>query len=299
MKDEYVEMSLEIDSAIQNVINVIPNPVILTTGKEVQSANTPFLDFFGVNSVEEFNSRFQCVADLFVSNNGFFTMDEIETKQTWSDYLWEKPERQRVVSLFNRNGDLQDFEITLKKIEFQPEYLIVFNNITSFIHEKNEYEFFAYHDHLTKIYNRQKFDELFLKAIENKKRYGDHLSVILIDIDYFKKVNDTYGHLVGDLVLVMLVTIVSEKLRINDIFARWGGEEFIILLPRTDRYGAFAKGVELHDLVQSYSDKQLPPITISLGVTELLPNDTMHSCLKRVDDALFKAKEKRNNVVVM
>lgn len=290
-------MKIEIDDTLKTVINAIPNPVILTDGKELQSANCAFLEFMDVSSPEEFNSLHICVAELFIKHNGFFSATEIETDERWTDYLFNRPERKRIVSLINRKGELRDFEITLKKIEKQSEYIIVFNDITTYVSEKNEYEYFAYHDHLTKIYNRQKFDELFLKALENKNRYGDHLSVILIDIDHFKRVNDTHGHLVGDLVLVLLATIVVENLRINDVFARWGGEEFIILLPRTDIDSAYRKAEELRQIIEAYADKKLPQITISLGVTEVTDTDNMNSCLQRVDKALFMAKEKRNDVV--
>ncbi|PHM16774.1 MAG: hypothetical protein CJD30_09970 [Sulfuricurvum sp. PD_MW2] len=290
-------MKIALDSTLKTVINSIPNPVILTNGKELQSANSAFLDFLGNNSTEEFNNTHKCVSDLFIEHQGFFSPSKIITDENWIDYLFYRPEIKRIVSLMNQNGELRDFEITLKKLEKQSEYIVVFNDITTYVSEKNEYEYFAYHDHLTKIYNRQKFDELFIKALENKKRYKDHLSIILLDIDHFKRVNDTYGHLVGDLVLVMLSTMIAQNLRINDVFARWGGEEFIILLPRTDIQSAFIKAHELREVIETYVDNSLPKITISLGVTEVTETDTMTSCLQRVDEALFMAKEKRNDVI--
>lgn len=289
-------MKMRINDTLKTVINAIPNPVILTNGKELQSANSAFLEFVGISSIEEFNTNHGCIAELFIKHNGFFSASEIETEENWIDYLFCRPERKRIISMINRSNGLRDFEISIKKIENQAEYIIVFNDITSFVSEKNEYEYFAYHDHLTKIYNRQKFDDLFLQALESKKRYGDDLSIILMDIDYFKIVNDMYGHLVGDLVLVMLTTIVAKNLRINDIFARWGGEEFIILLPRTDIESAYIKAEELRQVIETYLNKELPQITISLGVTEVNNADDMNSCLQRVDKALFMAKVKRNDV---
>lgn len=292
-------MKLIIDNTILSVINAIPNPVILTNGEELQSCNNAFLEFFAIGSVEEFNRAYACLDRLFIKHNGFFTHDAIDTSELWTDFLYDRPEKRRMVSLVNQSGELRDFEITLKKIENQAEYIIVFTDITSHISEKEEYKYFAYHDHLTKIYNRQKFDESFVREIENKMRYGDHLSVILIDIDHFKQVNDTYGHIVGDLVLIALVHILGQKLRINDILARWGGEEFIILLPRTDMDDAYAKALELRQSVESFSDKELPKITISAGVTEFTDTDTSDTCLRRVDEALFMAKEKRNAAVLI
>ncbi len=290
-------MKHNIDSQIFSVINIIPNPVIIMSENNLKGANKAFLDFFALSSIEEFHTIYGAVANLFIKNNGFFVLSDIKDGEYWTDYLFSKPEVSRIVSIKNINNDLIDFEITLKKIENESEYIVVFNDITTYIAKKNEYEYFAYHDHLTKIFNRQKFDELFLKEFENKKRYGDNLSVILIDLDHFKKVNDTYGHLTGDLVLIAIVGIIKNKLRINDVFARWGGEEFIILLPRTNINDAYSKAEELRKDIESYVDKELPPVTISAGVSELTNEDSIASCLKRVDTALYFAKVKRNDVV--
>lgn len=290
-------MKHSIDNQIFSVINAIPNPVIIMSKERLKGANKAFLDFFSISSIDEFNTLHGSIANLFVKNNGFFVLSDIKNGEYWTDYLFSRPDVSRIVSIKNTNGDLIDFEITLKKIEHKSEYIIVFNDITTYIAQKNEYEYFAYHDHLTKIFNRQKFDELLLKEFENKKRYGDNLSIILIDLDHFKKVNDTYGHLTGDLVLIAIVGIIRNKLRINDVFARWGGEEFIILLPRTNINDAYAKAEELRKDIESYIDKELPPVTISAGVSELTDKDDIASCLKRVDTALYLAKVKRNDVV--
>ncbi len=290
-------MKHEIEDKLFSVINAIPNPIIIISSDKLQSVNNAFLEFFNVKSIEEFNKNNGCIAKLFIQNNGFFTLSDVKDNSYWSDYLFFHTEINRVVSLQNQNNQIFDFELTLKKIENESEYIIVFNDITQFIAQKNEYKYFAYHDHLTKIYNRQRFDELFLKEVENRKRYKDHLSLLLIDIDHFKKVNDTYGHHIGDLTLIALTKLISKNLRINDIFARWGGEEFIILLPRTDVDAAYIKAQEIRSLVESHVDKELPPITISIGVTEMNDSDTTNTCLQRVDKALYLSKEKRNDVL--
>lgn len=290
-------MKHKINNTLFSVINAIPNPVIVISCDKLQSANSAFLEFFDSHSVEEFNKVYNCLAKLFVPNNSFFTLSDVIGDEYWTDYLFLHPEIVRIVSIMDQNNQMTDFELTIKKIENESEYIIVFNDITQFIAQKNEYKYFAYHDHLTKIYNRQKFDEVFLKEIANKKRYKDHLSILLLDIDHFKKVNDTYGHHIGDLTLIALTKLISKDLRINDTFARWGGEEFIILLPRTDIDAAYTKAHEIRTMVESHVDKELPPITISIGVTEMKDTDTASSCLQRADKALYLSKEKRNDVV--
>lgn len=286
-----------IEDKLFSVINAIPNPVIVISCDKLQSVNSAFLEFFSVQSIEEFNKAYDCIAKLFVQNNSFFTLSDVVGDEYWTDYLFMHPEVKRIVSIMNLDNQMIDFELTIKKIENESEYIIVFNDITQFIAQKNEYKYFAYHDHLTKIYNRQIFDELFLKEIENKKRYKEHLSILLLDIDHFKKVNDNYGHHIGDLTLIALTKIIGKDLRINDIFARWGGEEFIILLPRTGIDAAYIKAQEIRALVESHVDKELPQITISIGITEVNDSDTTKRCLERADKALYLAKEKRNDVV--
>ncbi|RXJ66387.1 hypothetical protein CRV08_12980 [Halarcobacter ebronensis] len=290
-------MKHKIDNILFSVINAIPNPVIVISHDKLQSANSAFLEFFDIQSVEEFNKAHDCIAKLFVQNNSFFTLSDVSGDEYWTDYLFLHPEVVRIVSIMDQNNQMIDFELSIKKIENESDYIIVFNNITQFIAKKNEYKYFAYHDHLTKIYNRQKFDELFIKEIANKKRYKEHLSILLIDIDHFKKVNDTYGHHIGDLTLIALTKLIGKDLRINDIFARWGGEEFIILLPRTDIDTAYIKAQELRTMVELHIDQELPPLTISIGVTEMNNSDTTKTCLERVDKALYLSKEKRNDVV--
>ena len=155
----------------------------------------------------------------------------------------------------------------------------------------------AYSDPLTNIYNRHMFDKMLLKEIENKKRHGDNLSLIMFDIDHFKAVNDNYGHEIGDKVLISLTKLVGKHLRTNDIFARWGGEEFMILLPRTDVKTAYHKAQELREVIEKYKDNVIPKVTVSLGVTEVLDSDKEQDCFIRVDKALYRAKIKRNDVV--
>lgn len=121
----------------------------------------------------------------------------------------------------------------------------------------------------------------------------------MIDIDRFKNVNDTYGHMIGDLVLISLSSLIGKNLRSTDIFARWGGEEFIILLPHTTVDQARIKAMELKELVKQFTDEKLPSITISLGVTEYSDTDTSDTALQRLDEALYKAKQKRNDVFVL
>jgi len=174
----------------------------------------------------------------------------------------------------------------------------ILQDITAIHKEKDLLEKMAYIDHLTQIYNRQMFQKFYNKELQNKKRHGDNLSLIMLDIDHFKVLNDTYGHAIGDKVLISLTQLISKHLRTNDIFARWGGEEFLILLPRTNVDVAYDKAQELRKLIEDIKEK-IPSFTVSFGVTEVMDYDKELSAFIRVDKALYEAKIKRNDVVLL
>jgi diguanylate cyclase (GGDEF)-like protein len=153
-------------------------------------------------------------------------------------------------------------------------------------------------DMLTKLYNRYMFSELFHKFLENKKRdREDKLLLALIDIDNFKGINDTYGHNVGDEVLKNIANLLLTSLRSSDISARWGGEEFIVLLTNTDMEIGFSTIDRLREAISNISHPFDGKVTVSIGVTEVNETDTLQSSVKRADDALYKSKENGKNRV--
>jgi len=278
-------------------INIIPNPIIVMDGNRIIVANDNFLSFFNYKSLEEFIKHNSNICNLFVQHKDYFSLAVIDDNILWTDYIY-KNKNLTLVSILDKDGKPAVFEITINKLqEYENHYVVVFTDITAIQNEKKLLEEMAYIDHLTKIYNRQMFDQLYIKELENKKRYSDALSLIMLDIDHFKSVNDTYGHDVGDEVLITLTKLIAKHLRTNDVFARWGGEEFMILLPRTNIDVAYNKAQELRHLIEQYRDNTIPNITISLGVTKVLDTDKKQSCFKRVDKALYQAKIKRNDVV--
>jgi len=153
-------------------------------------------------------------------------------------------------------------------------------------------------DPLTQVYNRLKSTQCLESAIMESKETKVNLSIIMFDIDNFKKINDLYGHLVGDQILIQLTKLVSESLRNTDIFARWGGEEFIILLSNTDIDYASRTAERLRTKITSVEFPPVGKISCSFGVTELQPKDYSSECmLKRADTAMYIAKEKGRNQV--
>jgi len=152
-------------------------------------------------------------------------------------------------------------------------------------------------DPLTTIYNRRKLLELLGTEVEKAKRYSRPLSLIMLDIDHFKKVNDNYGHINGDSVLKTITNIVSSVIRKVDILARYGGEEFIVLCPETNIEGALVLAEKIRAAVEQYSCPSIGKITVSAGAAELSVKDSGAVLVTKADEALYVAKQRGRNRV--
>lgn len=157
------------------------------------------------------------------------------------------------------------------------------------------------HDQLTGVLNRRGLEEMFNKEVARNKRHDTLLCVALLDIDNFKKLNDSMGHSIGDQALIHLANVCRETLRPQDTVARYGGEEFVILLPETPVDEAAVALTRLQrELTKKFflngNEKVL--ITFSAGVTQLTPEDDQDSVIKRADEAMYKAKQTGKNRVI-
>lgn len=165
----------------------------------------------------------------------------------------------------------------------------------------SKYETLAVTDRLTGTYNRVKFEQELQVEIDKIKRYSlNPFSLVLFDIDNFKSINDTHGHLAGDTVLRKLAKVVKESLRSSDIFARWGGEEFVVLLTFTAGKNGYEAAESLRKVIEN-APMEMPvkKITCSFGITDFKEDDNVHSLLKRADDAMYQAKNSGKNKVVL
>jgi len=152
-------------------------------------------------------------------------------------------------------------------------------------------------DKLTQVYNRSKYDEIIAREISRASRYNRFLSLIIFDIDFFKKINDTCGHLAGDRVLKALVSLAKKQMRGTDYLIRWGGDEFILILPETNLQGAIGLAERIRDLTARNKFEGIETLAVSLGVTHFTSGDTEHSLFKRADEALYQAKTGGGNRV--
>lgn len=154
------------------------------------------------------------------------------------------------------------------------------------------------HDTLTGVYNRSKFNLALACEIQKHNRHQVPFSLAIIDFDHFKNVNDTYGHLIGDQVLVQIASLINSSVRSTDTFARWGGEEFALLMYNTNIDGAKYLLEKLRHLIEQHQIDDVGSITCSFGVSQYKDNEGENALIKRCDDALYQAKVSGRNQVI-
>lgn len=222
--------------------------------------------------------------NYFVSHPGAGRIETIELKQPsrFSDGVWVE------VSAKLRFNDQHEIEI-----------LGVSRNIDNRKKIESEIIFLGYHDQLTGLYNRHHFETIITEEMDRSDRYNVPLSMLMIDLDNFKVVNDTWGHPVGDDLLKLTAKVIKKTIRGADIAIRLGGEEFIVLTPQTDKYGA----AEAAEKIRAAIEKEPHPIagvrTVSVGAAQRMSNESYRHWYRRLDDALYLAKENGRNKVVI
>lgn len=213
----------------------------------------------------------------------------------------EKIDKMHICSM-TRSGVKLDIDLTMGYLPDLRQYYMVVQDITKTLaytaelkRSKKHLEQRVIKDCLTTAYNRAYMQERLEQLIEiEKERFG----FIILDIDHFKRVNDTYGHLVGDEVLIQLVEALKEKLRKGDVVARFGGEEFIVILPHASHVQSVQVARKLQEYIASQHFENCPKITCSFGVESFDGTQDKRSLLLSADKALYKAKELGRNCVI-
>lgn len=178
------------------------------------------------------------------------------------------------------------------------EYQKELNEINSALIKKNiKYQEIASRDSLTKLYNRHKFTALYQSSYKVMIDRDSEMSLIMIDIDNFKKINDTHGHNVGDSVIIQITQTLVKNLRNIDIVCRWGGEEFVILLPTADMDNAALLAEKLRSYIEDLKVERVGKITASFGISSVVEGDDLKSVVNRADEALYLAKKSGKNCV--
>lgn len=280
-----------------NVLENISLGVMVENEKgEIIFVNRAFLELFGIDmSADDFLS---VSPESAVRTGSTVFYDEDYFMDRYTTVLEEK----KVV--LNEEFILKDgrvFERDYYPIFMDEKYFghaWIYRDITDRKDLENRLFELAVTDELTRAYNRRKFHEELNRHIEMSRRYGSSLSIIMFDMDHFKSVNDRFGHEAGDEVLATISGSILSGKRKVDIFGRWGGEEFLLLLPGTDIDAAAGLAERLRGKIASLKYSLCPePVTASLGVARFRDTENDNDFIRRVDEALYRAKDEGRNRV--
>jgi diguanylate cyclase (GGDEF)-like protein len=176
-------------------------------------------------------------------------------------------------------------------------YILERSDKTRFIYQE-QLRKLSFTDRLTGLYNRTKLDEILQEELQRSQRYHQTFGLVILDFDYFKEVNDTYGHQVGDLTLKEIAKLLTEHLRTTDTAIRWGGEEFIIIYLNTDKEEVLQLADDLRQKIEHHPFETVGKRTASFGVTLWQEDDTMDTIIQRADKGLYNAKEQGRNRIM-
>jgi len=286
---------------IQIIMDNSNSLIALIEGEYLTLANKPFLTFLSCSDMRIFLRNYNNLSKIFIEAIDTFSMQDSIRNSDWIAAINKLEESKRIVTLKHPYFGLNYFSVKITKVPEHPDSkIVIFSDITSIFEKSKKDEYMAYHDNLTSIYNRQFFNESISRTIYDLQRNNSSTSLLMLDLDFFKKVNDTYGHQVGDDVLVKFTQTITHNIRANDIFARWGGEEFVLLLNYANEEVAYKVAQTLKERISKVNFKEAGQITCSIGLSQFHESDTADTWLSRVDKALYIAKENgRNRVEVI
>lgn len=253
---------------------------------EIVDCNTNFLEFFGYENLFDYREQHLVFAEHFIRENGYYsTTHDI----TWLDDTLSYDRR---IKMSNYEGIVSTFLLRATPLpEDLSRFIVKCTEITELDEIYQEQERLAMIDSLTEIYNRLKFQQILEVEWDNVIRNDEKMAIILFDIDNFKTVNDTYGHDFGDLALIQLAELMKSKVEQQHVFARWGGEEFIILVTNTVEKEAFQVAESLRFFIETKQFSGISKLTASFGVALYEKGITREELMQRADIALYEAKK--------
>ncbi|MDA3946652.1 MAG: diguanylate cyclase [Helicobacteraceae bacterium] len=285
------------EQKLQRLFDLQKNIVIQTDGKSLKKANLSFLHFFGYDALEDFLKEHDCICDLFEEDAKFFHLKKVGEQENWIVALELLPKKERVVSIASRQGQRHIFSVSVNRFD-DDDFIVSFTDISETMEEQMSLQQRVSRDQLTGAYSRDFFQTHIHDIIENAKKRKMSLGLVMLDIDHFKRVNDTFGHDVGDVVLTHLVAAVKYSIRSTDLLIRWGGEEFLLIIEAESMEALGRMAEHVRQRVETEPFDRVEHVTCSFGIVLHDVNETIDRSIKRADVALYEAKEGGRNKVV-
>lgn len=281
----------EINASMKRYLDIIDRYVITSStdlNGVIQEASSAFCDITGYTKDELVGKKHNIVRHPSMSNDVY--------KEIWTALKENRTWNGEIKNL-RKNGTSYWVYTIISPLYNSSGEKIGYTSVRQDISNQKIIEELSITDPLTQLYNRLKLEEVFKLEIQRADRYKIPFSVILLDIDHFKSVNDTYGHDIGDKTLIDVAKIIKSRSRTTDIAGRWGGEEFMLIMPQTDTNAAFEHAQKLREAIEQHHFEVVGTKTSSFGVSSFTSGDTSKTVVKRADDALYDAKKGGRNRV--
>lgn len=279
------------------LLDINPHLIVSCQDGRLDYANLTFLQYMGHDSLESLLSgKPGTMRDIFVAGARYPVTDFA----AWMGKLHDPNLTDRTACFSASGGECfyeNTFWVSSRSFPELGRDIVTFTDITPLERERVQLLYRATTDSLTGVSNRYKLTEYINAEHTRFKRYGMPLSLIMVDIDHFKVINDTHGHSVGDDVLVELAGVMLRDIRDTDSLGRWGGEEFLIVTPITSLEDAMEFAERMRANIERKEFPTAGRVTCSFGVVELGRDESVQELLQRVDAALYKAKNNGRNRV--
>lgn len=280
---------------LQAVLDAELNFLVVTDNQQIIYVNQTLLNFFGYDSQESFEKQ------QFDLGQHFEYTDEEpmfgDSQSGWVSKLLQRQKSSLPKVVLKRGRQIRFFRPYAKEIIVDDKqlYLVIFNEITEHEKEKKALETIASTDALTGLANRNKFDQIIEQQVELALTSSNPLSLIFLDLDNFKHVNDKFGHETGDDVLKVVAKLIKDSVRKGDLVARWGGEEIVVIMQSSEIDYAIKLAEKIRNKVADHRFKHGEVQTISCGVTQYREGEDADVFIHRADVALYEAKNKGRN----
>ncbi|MDH5464538.1 MAG: sensor domain-containing diguanylate cyclase [Thiovulaceae bacterium] len=281
---------------LQTILNAQTHIIYITDGLRLININKAFLDFFGFTTMHEFVKQTPCVSDVFELSDETGYIDKND--KNWLEDVANAPEDINKIRIKKDDAIIVFIpSVQIVMINEKKQYVVILTDITELEFEKEKLRIVAMTDPLTGAGNRSKFNTMIDEQLAIARRYTTELSIIIFDVDHFKQINDQFGHQTGDEVLKRIVSIVKNEIRESDLLIRWGGEEFLIVLPNTSLEHAELAAQKIRKSFDDEKFEDVKKVTCSFGCTTLKTEDTIASMIARADEAMYQAKKAGKNCV--
>lgn len=283
---------------LENFIDLQDNIIVLTDGFHINYANKKFFSLTRYKNLDEFKKEFNDISNLFVENDNFFYHGKKENSKNWIEEIQKLPDNERVVAILGKNYNIHAFSLNINYFE-DNLYIVTLTDISQTIIEKVNLKRKTLHDKLTDAYNREYFEENYENFKNIVTEDNLYFGVAFFDIDHFKLVNDTYGHKIGDEVLIKFVDLIIKHSRIDDKLIRWGGEEFVMLLKIKTKENLLSILENIRKTIEQTNFPVVGNITCSIGATINKKNEHILESINRADIALYEAKTNGRNQLII